>query len=326
MMNYELDKSEVGERFTFMEAECEKLLKSLRHQTDVRHMTFFLQPTFPPDYCAYISKPISWQQIHQNLQNRNYNTIKQVVDDLRLIFTNAQKYNEKLRSIDPVSSQAYDSAILMSKKLEVAIVRMLITVSDRIQRDKIDQIILDREIEANERAEEETLKQTWKKERDKSKSSSSTSTVVDQPKVVVETIKIVQKKTAPRRNIYYDEEPTHQRSDVEASRHQVLMQRQQKQRRDRAEMQKASKSLGLLVYASLAERSRAISWAKAQSDAILSKKASLVPDNIADSSQTTGDTTSKASSISATLKEKRVPISLSMRKKSRKKLKRLRLE
>ena len=91
-------------------------------------------------------------------------------------------------------------------------------------------------------------------------------------------------------------------------------------------MQKASKSLGLLVYASLAERSRAISWAKAQSDVILSKKASPVSDNNADSSQTAMATTSKASSISAALKEKRVPVSISMRKKSRKKVKRLRLE
>ena len=46
-----LEKSLEGEhRYTWMEAECEKLLKSLRHQSDLRHMTFFIQPNYPADY------------------------------------------------------------------------------------------------------------------------------------------------------------------------------------------------------------------------------------------------------------------------------------
>ena len=40
-----------------MESECDKLLKSLRHQSDARYMYFFIQPVYPPDYSAFISKP-----------------------------------------------------------------------------------------------------------------------------------------------------------------------------------------------------------------------------------------------------------------------------
>ena len=49
--------SEEGERYTFMESESDKLLKSLRHQSDARYMYFFIQPVYPPDYSAFISKP-----------------------------------------------------------------------------------------------------------------------------------------------------------------------------------------------------------------------------------------------------------------------------
>ena len=38
-----IEKSLEGDRYTWMEAECEKLLKALRHQSDSRLMSFFLQ-------------------------------------------------------------------------------------------------------------------------------------------------------------------------------------------------------------------------------------------------------------------------------------------
>lgn len=53
-----IEKSVEGDRYTWMEAECEKLLKALRHQSDLRYMTFFIQPNYPPDYAAFISKPM----------------------------------------------------------------------------------------------------------------------------------------------------------------------------------------------------------------------------------------------------------------------------
>lgn len=47
VLNEVLDKSIEGDRYTWMETECEKLLKALRHQSDLRHMTFFLTPNYP---------------------------------------------------------------------------------------------------------------------------------------------------------------------------------------------------------------------------------------------------------------------------------------
>ena len=45
-----------------METECEKLLKSLRHQSDAKYMYFFIQSIYPPDYSAFISKPSKYRQ------------------------------------------------------------------------------------------------------------------------------------------------------------------------------------------------------------------------------------------------------------------------
>ena len=51
-----IEKSLEGDRYTWMEAECEKLLKSLRHQSDLKYMTYFLTPNYPADYSAFISR------------------------------------------------------------------------------------------------------------------------------------------------------------------------------------------------------------------------------------------------------------------------------
>ena len=56
VLSQPIEKSLEGERNTWMEVECEKLLKSLRHQSDLRHMTFFLTPNYPADYSAYITR------------------------------------------------------------------------------------------------------------------------------------------------------------------------------------------------------------------------------------------------------------------------------
>ena len=58
-----IEKSLEGDRYTWMESECEKLLKSLRHQSDLRYMTFFLTPNYPPDYSAFISRYVTLRLI-----------------------------------------------------------------------------------------------------------------------------------------------------------------------------------------------------------------------------------------------------------------------
>ena len=51
-----IEKSLEGDRYTWMESECEKLLKSLRHQSDHKKMSYFLTPNYPADYSAFISR------------------------------------------------------------------------------------------------------------------------------------------------------------------------------------------------------------------------------------------------------------------------------
>lgn len=149
VMNAPLISSDFGDKFTWMEAECEKLLKALRRQTDTRYMTFFIQTHYPPDYAAFISKPMDWEKCSSNLNERHYKNIGEIITDLRLIFSNALKYNGRAKGTDTVSGRAYDAAIYMSNKLESAIETMLLSVSDRLERDKYDKMRIEREAEAD---------------------------------------------------------------------------------------------------------------------------------------------------------------------------------
>jgi len=164
VLNEPLEKTLEGDRYSWMESECEKLLKSLRHQSDFRYMTFFLTPNYPPDYSAFITRPMDWEKVQKTLKKRNYDTCGAVIDDLRLIFTNALKYNARLAGTDSVSGRAYDSAKIMSSKLETAINKFMTTVSDRVERERIDHNNADREIEAAERVEEARIRAQWKSE------------------------------------------------------------------------------------------------------------------------------------------------------------------
>ena len=50
VFNELMDKTEPGDRYSWMEAECEKLQKSVRHTSDIKHMRYFVEPNYPPDY------------------------------------------------------------------------------------------------------------------------------------------------------------------------------------------------------------------------------------------------------------------------------------
>jgi hypothetical protein len=133
-----IEKSLEGDRYTWMEAECEKLLKALRHQSDVKSMQFFIQPNYPPDYAAFIAKPMDWERCQRTLKKRQYDKFGDVIEDLRLIFSNAIKYNARHENTDTVSGKAFEAAKYMSAKLEVAINKMMLSVSDRLERERID--------------------------------------------------------------------------------------------------------------------------------------------------------------------------------------------
>jgi len=268
VMKEPMDKSDEGDRFTWMESECEKLLKSLRHQSDNKRMCFFLLPNYPADYFAYISRPMDWESCHRRLQDRKYDTFGEIVSDLRQIFSNALKYNGRMKDVDPISKQAYDSAVLMSEKLEAAIQRMLVTVSDRVEREKVEQVVLDREQEIAQQQEGERLKLEWQQERErgatisadphKAPSSSNTVRIVKRPNV---------RKGLDFDFPFYDEEVTHEQSVMDVLSKQKVIYLEQQQ--DRIRMEQATKYLGYRVHHRLQERACAIRWSIQLTEKIL---------------------------------------------------------
>jgi len=249
VFNEFIDKTEVGDKYSWSEFECEKLLKSLRHTSDIKHMNFFIEMVFPNDYTAYISKPIAWIYCQDKLRERRYNKIGELVADLRLIFSNALKYNDRVRSYSEISQTAYDSAIHMSQKLELAIDKMLLTVSDKIGREKIDMITLHREMEAKERAEEEKMKAEWER---------------DNPSAAVEVTKIRIKRTHRKRSTdfefpFYDEEDDNAESQDDSLRNAKAI--YEKQQQDRAKMKEVSMSIAMHVFETHKQRADAKAWA-----------------------------------------------------------------
>lgn len=248
-----VDKTEPGDKFSWSEQEIEKLLKSVRHMSDAKHMMYFVQMSFPGDYTAFISKPIAWDKCNEKLRGRQYSTIGEAVADLRLIFSNALKYNEGARHVSKVSGMAYNSAIHMSGKLEAAIDKMLLTISDKIGRERIDMITSHREMEAKERAEEEQRKRQWEKE-------NPGSTVEVKTK-----LRIVNQRSSHRKKVtdfefpFYDEEDVQIESHADSLQHAKAL--YEKQREARATMQEIALSIGISVFRKLEERAAAKAWA-----------------------------------------------------------------
>lgn len=245
-----IEKSLEGDRYTWMESECEKLLKSLRHQSDLRYMTFFLTPNYPPDYSMFIPKPMDWEKVQKTLKKRNYDTFKGIIDDLRLIFTNARKYNERLAGTDTVSGRAFDSAKIMSVKLEVAINKMMVTVSDRVERERIDHNNAEREIEAAERVEAARIRAQWKSE-----SAAQEKGEGAEPQKVQGSLRV---RSSSRRSVrqsdtdfelpFFEEEleGQHEESYLEVIKQQKAT--FERQREELVAMRKSTKKIGLAVF------------------------------------------------------------------------------
>lgn len=256
VMQEPLVKSDYGDKYSWMESECEKLLKALRRQTDTRLMTYFILSQYPPDYSAFVAKPMSWEKVSSNLQNRLYNTLGEVVEDLRLIFSNALKYNFRAKGTDTVSGKAYDAAVAMSAKLEAAIDAMLLSVSDRLERDKIDRLTIEREADAIERVNEERAHAARLAQRETERQS----TEVKRSVVTYQTVKVIQAKQPKRQELdfdlpLYEEDESHrERSQGEAERQRQLFDAIEKQQRLHIRMQKISLSVGVEIYSRLAER------------------------------------------------------------------------
>ena len=174
------------------------------------------------------------------------------VADLRLIFSNALKYNEKARETDQVSAVAYDSAIHMSAKLESAIDKMLVAVGDRIGRERIDMMNTHRQQEADERAREEAMKLQWEKEH-------PGTTMEVKTKIRITHRNSYRKRPTDFDLPFFDEEDDNEESHADTiSNAKALYEKQLKQR---AAMRQMSLAIGISVFKRLEERSAAKIWA-----------------------------------------------------------------
>lgn len=194
---------------------------------------------------------MDYDRVNRRLQNRDYDTFGEIISDLRLIFSNALKYNARAKGTETVSGLAYEGAVYMSEKLETAIDKMMISVSDRIERERIEHEIAEREIDAAERAEEEKMRAQW--------TGSSGARPSDTTVETVETIRIINRRPPKRREIrdfesYFDEdEGGREQSYIDAMRLQKLI--LEKQKHERVALKKKATAVGTAVFARLQQQS-----------------------------------------------------------------------
>lgn len=206
---------------------------------------------------AFISRPMDWEKAQRTLKKRQYSTIGAIVDELRLIFTNAEKYNARWKGSDTVNGRAFESARIMSIKLEMAVSKMLLTVSDRLERERIDHANAEREIEAAERAEEVEIRATWKKQNeadfDRSVGMSSAESDTQHKTRIVRRLP-QRRQTTDFEIPFFDEEDNgqHERADVELVKFQKA--RFEKQRNEMSKMRKTSSTIGVVILTRLLQR------------------------------------------------------------------------
>ena len=228
-------------------------------------MTFFISANYPPDYTAFIAKPMDWEKVQRTLKKRQYDLFTDVISDLRLIFSNALKYNAGHKGmLETVSGRAYDSALYMSKKLEAAINKMMLSVSDRLERERIDHANAEREIEAAERAEEEKIRAAWKK----SAEQDGTALPPTQSEIALKIRSV--RRAAQRREVsdfempFFDEEDNgqHESSYFEVIKLQKSM--YEKQTQDLSKQRDAAKRVAAGVFGRLFQRDQALLWLTAE--------------------------------------------------------------
>jgi hypothetical protein len=260
-----IDKSLEGDRWSWHEAECEKLLKALRHQSDLRYMTFFIQAHYPADYTAFISKPMDWEKVQRTLKKRQYDKFGDIIDDLRLIFLNALKYNARLMGTDTVSGRAYEAAKYMSAKLEASISKLLFSVGDRLERERIDHANAEREIEAAERAEDAAIRAAWKKEPDKPGAAPMPIRNEAMQQKIRQVRRAQRRETADFEIPFFEEDDgQHERSYFEVVKFQKAM--FEKQRQELSKMRQSGAAIGAGVYGRLLQRNLAQGWAEKEAE------------------------------------------------------------
>ena len=194
---------------------------------------------------------MDWETVQKRLKKRQYDTIEQVVEDLRLIFSNAEKYNVNYKGTDTESGRAYEAAKIMSAKLETAISKMLLAVSDRLERERIDHQQAEREVEAIDRAAEAEIRAAWKKDNNEGGEQTPSS----QPRTV--RTKVQRRQATDFEVPFFDEEGDgrRERSYVEVNKAQKLI--FERHLREKADRRLLAEKMSSAVVSRLVELDKA---------------------------------------------------------------------
>lgn len=207
-------------------------------------------------------RPMAWEKISKSLKKRQYDTIGAVIDDLRLIFKNALKYNQRLAGTDTISGQAYEAAKIMSAKLENAINKCMITVSDRVERERIDHSNAEREIEAAERAEEAKIREQWKKEgKDPATVGPGSMTLDGSQRIRTAKRIVLRRKSETDFEVpFFDEEDDgqHERSYFEVMKQQKAT--FERQRAELVRMRFSTGKIGQAIFSRAKQQQFALQW------------------------------------------------------------------
>ncbi len=116
--------------------EAFQLIKKLCAYQNLKYMKWFSDPVdvaLIPDYQEHISNPIDISTIENKLATHEYLKYGEIVSDLRRIFTNAIRYNERLRAVDKNSNLICQAVEQMQPVLERLLSeRFSVDVSSRL--------------------------------------------------------------------------------------------------------------------------------------------------------------------------------------------------
>lgn len=159
----------------------------------------------------------------------------------------------------------------MSAKLELAINKLFLSVSDRLERERIDHANAEREIEAAERKEEEEIRANWKKDTEKEGTVAAPTGRTELLQKSRSSRRIPQRR-ADFEIPFFDDEDNgqHERSYFEVVKFQKAM--FEKQRQDLAKARKTSQSVGTTVLA------RRVQKTAARKALLANTKAETVPE------------------------------------------------
>ena len=138
------------------------MLRKLADKKHAKMYVYFAKPVdvnLVNDYYKYVRHPMDFSTVKEKLETFKYLNYKQFIDDIKLIFSNAKKYNGTFKDRDPISQIVYDAAVMLEEKMESHLQKETsVDIAERLCWSEIRQTEDDKvRIEASQRLEKQRL-------------------------------------------------------------------------------------------------------------------------------------------------------------------------